>query len=296
MANKKFSQNIELIKLPFTPLSISVYVLLLVFLLVRLYRKKRGADRGHGKVIENTQTKGIHFNNKKYNCGEPHNMISKEILGKRFNEPLFMEYREKDLNDESTMNNLDEIEDNAEQKTISSSNSSASILVNTTITNNVNKRTQVGFDIFESTLKEINTMNDTTATLVVPPTSTIMADTSSSCKDNSVFLRKFKNSLLNYSGHNQKLQLQQQQDNIQHYKHLNSNNINCNNNNNFEQDYRKERFLSNTKVNKQNHLLGIITTQQQALKNHHKLLNSSSQISTSTFFSTSDFAVQNKKH
>ena len=265
MVSKRSGQNNDyggIIKIPFTPLSISFYLFLLVLLFIRLYKKK--------KLIINenrtTSNEKLKINNKKLLNG-------REATVNHEKDDVEYECTHVELNDESTMNNLDEIDDN---KTINTANNSnLSIIIN-------NKSKQIGFDIFESTLKEINTLNET-ENFSFSSTKTAY-NHEPQIKDNSAFLRKFKNSLI--SGH-------KQHENINYYlkHHLNSN---CNNNS-FEQDYKKERFLSNTKLNKQNHLLGIITNQQTALKNH-KILNSNSQLSTTSFFSASDFFLQNKKN
>ena len=245
MVSKRNAQNNDYgIKIPFTPLSITFYLILLSFVFIRLFKKKKLInDNFGGKIIE-------------------------KELKNEYNPPII------EMNDESTMNNLDEIND--DNKTINS-NSSINI---------INKSKQIGFDIFESTLKELNSMNESET---FSSTSNKLVYHEPQIKDNSVFLRKFKNSLIN--GHNK------QNENIHYLRHhINSNsNNNNNNNNNFEQDYKKERFLSNTKINKQNHLLGIITTQQTALKNHN-IINSNSQLSTNSFISASDYFVHNKKN
>ena len=231
------------------------------FLIIRLLRKKKRDSKSN-------LNEKVNFNYK--SCGD--------VL------PIESDFNNEKLKlidtcDESTMNNLDEIQDEK------SSNSSIV----------VTKRGQIGFDIFESTLKQINKVNenlDDPALAVKQKQYFNITDAKSINNNNeaSVFMRKFKNSLLTgYKPQNQS---------AMHFRNINnSNNSNYDKlyyKNNFEQDFKKERFLSNTKLNTPSHLLGLVA-QQQALKNRHKILNSNSQISTTTFFSSSDIS-QNIKN
>jgi hypothetical protein len=325
MAKRSSSSNSIVGIIPFTPSWLVFYALVLIFSLY-FYRKKASKKLKDSKNQNGIKAK-THFNCSKFNCGDAVGIFAQTQFSTANNfdnltKPL-MEYREKcksaDTCDESTMNNLDEIDDTVE-KALNGSNSSILVRKSPSDKESSNdkqiKRAQIGFDIFESTLKEINTMKGSSPTESLNPLSgskfkpaifekipKIFQENQigdSSFRDNTVFMRKFKNSLL--TGH------KSQNSNFTNLNYRNHNNNNNNNNgsvsnnndqiyyqNHFEQDYKKERFLSNNfaKSNSKHYLLG----QQQALKNHQKIFNSNSQLSTrstSTFFSTADF-VQNMK-